>query len=129
MDWGALLTQIFQVCLIPLLGVLTSFLVVLIKKKAEEIAERTDNNLAKKYIKLVGETVAECVAATNQTYVDNLKPEGLFDAEAQREAFQQTFNAVMAILSDDVVEYMTELFGDFEEYLTAKIEAEVAAQK
>lgn len=129
MDWGVLLKEIFEVCLIPLLGVLTSFLIVLIKKKAEEIAQRTQNDLAKKYIQLLGDTVAQCVAATNQTYVENLKTEQLFDAEAQREAFQQTFNAVMAILSDEAKVYLTELLGDLDEYVTAKIEAEVAVQK
>ena len=129
MDWGVLLKEIFEVCLIPLLGVLTSFLIVLIKKKAEEIAQRTQSDLAKKDIQLLGDTVAQCVAATNQTYVENLKAEQLFDAEAQREAFQQTFNAVMAILSDEAKVYLTELLGDLDEYVTAKIEAEVAAQK
>ena len=35
-------------------------------------------------------TVIDCVIATNQTYVDALKAEGKFDADAHREAFKKT---------------------------------------
>jgi len=37
MEWGILINEIFQVCLIPLLGVLTTYLVKYIQIKAEEI--------------------------------------------------------------------------------------------
>jgi hypothetical protein len=37
MEWGILINEIFQVCLIPLLGVLTTYLVNYIKVKSEEI--------------------------------------------------------------------------------------------
>ena len=72
------------------------------------------------------ETVRTCVVATNQTYVNALKEQGKFDLEAQKEAFKKTYEAVMAILSEDAVKYLTEYYGDFTSQLTELIECEVA---
>ena len=45
-----LLTQIFQVCIIPLLGVLTTFIIKWINVKSNQIQKNNDNALANKYI-------------------------------------------------------------------------------
>ena len=50
MDWLELLNQIFQICIIPLLGVLTTFLVAYINKKKEALKTQVDNTLYHKYI-------------------------------------------------------------------------------
>ena len=127
--WLELLAQIFQVCIIPLLGVLTAFAVKWINAKSEEIKVKNDNELYQKYINMLTQTITDCVIATNQTYVDALKNKNAFDKEAQEEAFRLTYEAVMVILSDDMKEYLTNAIGDFEEYVIQKIEAEVSANK
>lgn len=129
MDWIALLEQICQILLVPVLGAVATFLIALINAKKEEIKQNTDNALAKKYLDLVSNTVIACVSATNQTYVEAMKENNLFDEEAQKIAFQQTYNAVMSIISEDVKTYLEEIVGDFDEFITAKIEAEVSQQK
>ena len=68
MDWMEMLQKIFEVCIIPLLGILTSYLIVFIRKKSKELEETTDNELYKKYIEMLQDTVVRCVIATNQTY-------------------------------------------------------------
>lgn len=125
MDWLELLNEIFQVCIIPLLGVLTAFGVQLIKTKAAEIATRQDNELAEKYINMLANTISNCVIATNQTYVNVLKDKNAFDAEAQKEAFQKTYQAVIAALGDDAKEYLSNIYGDLQSYIESCIEAEV----
>ena len=52
MDWMNLLQQIFEVCIIPLLGILTTYFIVFIKNKSNELKEVTDNELYRKYIDL-----------------------------------------------------------------------------
>ena len=69
------------------------------------------------------------VIATNQTYVESLKKQGKFDAEAQKVAFNQTYEAVMCILSEEAKEYLNEAVGDLNLYITQKIEAEVQLNK
>lgn len=129
MEWLALLYEILQVCVIPLLGVLTAFIVKYINMKSVEIQANVDNDMADKYIAMVADTVSACVIATNQTYVEALKKENAFTVEAQKEAFNLTYNAVMAILTDEAKEYLAEIYGDVAAYITNKIEAEVNISK
>ena len=129
MDWSSLLYTIVEVCVIPLLGVLTVYLVKFIKDKSVEIQNKVDNDTADKYIGMVAETITACVVATNQTYVEALKKENAFTAEAQKEAFKQTYDAVMSILTDEAKLYLAELYGDVTSYITIKIEAEVNKSK
>lgn len=131
-----LLSSVFEVCIIPLLGVLTAFIVAFLKAKKEEIlagieANKTqeEKELATKYLNMVEETVTNCVIATNQTYVDSLKAEGKFDAEAQKIAFEKTLNAVLAILSEDAKQYLTQIFGDLNIFLSNLIESQVNINK
>lgn len=121
--------QIIQVCVIPLLGILTKYLVDYLTAKRNEINSKTDNETAQKYANMIYQTVVDCVIATNQTYVDSLKKSGSFDEAAQKEAFNRTMNAIMTILSDDAKEYITEATGDLNTYLTQLIEAEVNKRK
>lgn len=128
-DWLELLDKLFEIAIFPLLAAATMYLVALIKVKKQEVLETTKNDTAKKYIELLDKTITECVLATNQTYVEALKKQGMFDAEAQKQAFQQTYEAVMAILTKDAEVYLAESIKDLNAYITTKIEAQVVTAK
>ena len=108
---------------------LVAFFVKWVNVKSSEIAVSTDNALLNKYLSMLTSTITDCVIATNQTYVDALKAEGKFDAEAQKKAFSLTCDAVLSILTDDAKEYLSESLGDLESYITSKIESQVKLQK
>ena len=129
MDWPNLLTQIFEVCIIPLLAFLTTYIVKYIQVKNAEITAKSENELVDKYVNMLSYTISSCVVATNQTYVEALKKQGKFDAEAQKVAFNMTLNAVMEILSEDAKKYLSEAFGDLNSYITSQIEASVNVNK
>lgn len=124
-----LILTIFQVCIIPLLGVLTTFFVKWVNAKSAEIQTNIDDATLRKYMGMLTETIADCVVATNQTFVETLKAQGKFDEEAQKEAFRQTSMAVIQILSEDAKDYLSSAVGDLETYITKKIEAEVNLNK
>lgn len=124
-----LMTQLFELVLIPLTIAITKFLIDFLAAKRDEIKGRTENDLAKKYIDMITDTITRCVIATNQTYVDTLKKQGSFDKEAQSLAFDMTYHAVVQILSEDAKAYIEETTGDMKIYLTQLIEAEVAKNK
>ena len=90
-----LMTQLFELVLIPLAIAVTKFLIGFLAAKRDEIKSRTENDLAKKYIDMITDTITRCVIATNQTYVDTLKKQGSFDKEAQSLAFDMTYHAVV----------------------------------
>ena len=129
MEWLPLLYQILEVCVIPLLGILTVYIVKYINVKSTEIQDKVENEMADKYIAMLADTITACVIATNQTYVEALKRQNAFTAEAQKEAFDLTFNAVMAVLTDEAKQYLTSIYGDLTAYITTKIEAEVNISK
>ena len=124
-----LIKQIFEVCIIPLFGVLTVYITSLIQKKTQEITKEADNEIANKYINLLSETITQCVIATNQTYVESLKKSGSFDAEAQKEAFRRTYESVMNILTVEAKQYLANVYGELDKYITSKIESEVNINK
>lgn len=124
-----ILFQIFELCVIPLLGVLTAYLVTYIKAKTNQLTEISQNDTLDKYLIMLGETVSRCVTATNQTYVDALKAQGQFDGTAQKIAFAMTLDAVMNIMGEEAILYLNEACGDLTAYITNMIEAEVKIQK
>ena len=124
-QYAELIKKVFEVCLFPLLGVLTTYLILFINKKSQELKAATDNELYHKYIDMLEQTVVNCVIATNQTYVDSLKKAGKFDKEAQVEAFNRTYNQVMQILAEDAKIYLESAVGDLNAYITNMIETQV----
>ena len=124
-----ILQQIFELCVIPLLGILTTYLVKLIRKKNEELDAKVSKEVSKKYIDMLADTITDCVISTNQTYVDALKAANAFDKEAQKKAFELTYNEIMNVLTEDAKEYLTTIYGDLEIYITTKIESEVKLYK
>ena len=129
MEWIVLLQQIFELCIVPLLGVITMYIINYIKVKTAELKTTNSNEVLVKYLDMLSTTVIECVIATNQTYVNSLKGQNAFDETAQKIAFQKTYDAVIAILSDDAKEYLTNVYGDLTVFITNMIEAEVNRNK
>jgi hypothetical protein len=124
-----MLAQIFEVCIIPLLGVLTAYFIKFVNAKSAEIGTKVENETQKKYLEMLNSTITDCVIATTQTYVDSLKKQGTFDAEAQKVAFTMTYESVVKLLTDEATEYLNEAVGDLQLYITQKIEAEVNLNK
>jgi hypothetical protein len=128
-NWLDILYKVFEVAIVPILGAATVYLVTLIKAKKQEILDKTKNETAQKYIEMLDKTITECVLATNQTYVESLKKAGKFDADAQKEAFRITYEAVMGILTDEAQKYLNESIKDLNSYITTKIESQVVVAK
>lgn len=59
-----LLTQIMEVVVIPLLGILTAYVVKVVNAKLEEVSVSRKNELEKKYINMLNDTISDCVIAT-----------------------------------------------------------------
>lgn len=129
MEWAVIINEVFTVVLIPLLGLITKYVIEFLHAKREEVKNKTDNNTLKKYIDMLDATIERAVIATNQTYVNALKEKGEFGPEAQKEAFTKTYQAVMAVLSLEAVNYLNEAVGDLQSYIMTGIESQVNLQK
>ena len=124
-----LLGKIFELCIIPLLGILVPFVIQWIRTKSAALVASADNDLSKKYIAVLTDTVTNAVIAVKQTYVDALKGKNAFTAEAQKEAFTMAYTAVLNNLTDEAKIYLNEAYGDLESYIKVLIEAKVHENK
>ena len=82
----------------------------------------------KKYgtiINNINDIVQAAVMATQQTFVDNLKKDGKFNPEAQKEAFNKTFNEVKAQITPELENAVNEIVKDFDKWLETQIEATI----
>lgn len=129
MDWLNILSQACEICLFPVLSILSFWAIKLINTKAAEWVEKNKNDTFDKYILMLADTIEACVLATNQTYVEGLKKEGKFDLEAQKKAFEMTKDAVLAILTEDAKECLSSAIGDLDTFLAQQIEAQVNISK
>lgn len=124
-----LLGKIFELCIVPLLGILVPFVIQWIRTKSAALMASADNDLSKKYIAMLTDTVTNAVIAVKQTYVDALKGKNAFTAEAQKEAFTMAYTAVLNNLTDEAKVYLNEAYGDLESYIKVLIEAKVHENK
>lgn len=129
MNWMNVLAQVFELVVYPVLSITGVYLTYLISVKIKELKQKTNDETAQKYLNMLDVTIQNAVLATTQTYVESLKKQGKFDAEAQKLAFKQTYDAVMNVLTADAVRYITVIVGDLETYVTNKIEANVKLSK
>lgn len=129
MNWANIISQLFEIVIFPLLAIGSVYLITLIKVKIQEIKQAKEDAIYVKYLTMLEDTIVNCVISTTQTYVEALKKQGKFDADAQKIAFTKTYTNVMAILSKDAKKYLEEAIGDLETYVYNKIEAEVNLTK
>lgn len=129
MDWATIGTQVFNICIVPILGLLTGYLVMFLREKIDASIKKTNSELAAKYLQMLKETITNCVLATKQTYVDSLKDKNVFDESAQKEAFAKVYDTVMGGLTDEMKNYLGHVTTDLPTLVTELIEAKVAETK
>lgn len=109
--------------------VLTGFLCDWIHKLAEESVKNMENERVKLVVSEIDESVRAAVSYVNQTFVDVLKKQNVWDEESAKKAFQTAFETVVETLSADATEYILDTFGDIHKYLEVKIEEKVHSAK
>lgn len=129
MNWTEILNAIFELVLIPLLGIIVKYGTQFISAKIAQWKEQKDDELFHKYLDQLDEAITRSVIATNQIYVDSLKDKNAFDAQAQKEAFQKTYDNIIAMLTEDARNMLSEALGDLQAYITTSIEANVKLNK
>lgn len=129
MDWLSIIQQIVEIAVIPALGILLSWLTTKIVEKLETDKKQKEAELAAAYLKELDALIINCVKATNQTFVDELKKQGSFDKAAQAQALDKTLDAIFGLLSEEAETHLTRLVGDLRKYIEEKVEASIEEVK
>ena len=81
------------------------------------------NNKLARWSTAVTKIIMEAVQSVFQTYVEALKKEGKFTEAEQRIANEKALSIIKSQLTDELIKYITENFGDMEVFLKEQIEA------
>jgi N-methylhydantoinase B/oxoprolinase/acetone carboxylase alpha subunit len=122
MTWNEVIMYIIET-------MLKLIVVVIIPYLFNQIRIKLQNDTQIKYLGMFEQLVKDAVSQVQQTYVENMKAEDLFDEKAQIEAFDMVKSTVLNMMNDRMMKIVMEAVGDFDEYLRNKIEAQVFAIK
>lgn len=120
---------LFQVVLVPAVPVLLKILYNFVVAYTAEKSEKIENEKVRGYVNDAVKAVMTAVTSTFQTYVDSLKKQGKFDEEAQKIAFNTARDTALLMLTQDMRDAVTTLYGDFDTWLSKTIEQFVLANK
>ena len=73
------------------------------------------------------EIIQKSVLAIQQSFVSQLKNDGKFDEDKQKEAFRKAYQLAITSISDESKKLIEANFGDLEQWLTTQIEAFVGS--
>ena len=111
--------------LIPLL---ITIITICICTMTSKIAKNAAESAPSKYSEIIyalENIVNKAVITTNQTFVNELKKQGKFDKKAMEEAYNKTFNSIVASLSQSFFEYIDKEAIDIDTLLKNMIETSV----
>jgi len=124
-----ILSELLKAVLTVVIPILAGYLVTFIQGKSKSIVAGANSTIAKDLVTGAEKIIVDAVQATNQTFVDELKKAGKFDAAAAEEAFKRTKDAVLKILPQSTKDALSVLYGDVDAWLDAQVESTVKAVK
>lgn len=114
---------------LPVLSALAAFAIAYLRKKTAELTASIENAALKKYVELASDAALQAVEYTTQTYVDTLKASGEFGKDAQLEALARAKQTALTLISKDAQAIISEAYGDFDVWISTKIEQLVQETK
>ena len=109
--------------------VATSVLTFLLKTYLEELINKNVQNETADALKKGLNIILDSVNYVQQTYVDNLKKEDKFTAEAQSKALQSAKQRAIELMNTDVQSAIEASYGNLDIYVTTIIESLIKKNK
>lgn len=106
-------------------SILIPVIVFLGNKLSAYLKNKIENEKLQKYVDQATNAVVLAVTSTAQTYVDALKKAGEFNEDTQKLAFNKAKDQALKLITVEGQKAIETLYGDFDEWLTAFIEATV----
>ncbi len=123
------LSTILKVVLVPILPLLTTYIIYWLKIKVDELKEKINNEKFNKYLDILHELITSNVMMVNQTFVDALKKDEIFTKENQIEAFNLVKTNVLNSLTKVGYNILANVIEDLDTYINTEIEAAVRLNK
>lgn len=128
--WKEVLESVLIAVITAAVTGLCGYFVAFMKKKAEDLKQKSEDARVRNLIDNANTIIVNLVEATSQSVVSELKKGGLFDAERQKEVFNNVVNTAQLQLSTDMKDAIQQTFNiDAVDYIKTKIESTIAKDK
>lgn len=125
----AWLHEILYVVVVATVPVVAKFLISYLETRRAEAQVKLEKRVFEDTVLETTDLIKKAVDTTSQTYVDSLKQSGKFDAEAQKEAFQRSFENVKTLLDNDSKQLLETAYSDLDKWIELQIESYIRSQK
>lgn len=129
MNTNQLLNDLLYAVLIAAIPILTNYLVKFLESKKTQIDDNKKNADFSNTLSKALEIVSTVVKYVSQTYVDDLKKQGKFDANAQEEALKKAVETIQSQLDEDTKALLITAYGDLSQWIRVQIEATIKDSK
>lgn len=116
------LTYLVVACVIPVM-------VKILKDKIANDKNLADVELVYELVDIAADVAIKCCNVVNQTFVDDLKAQGEFDSDSQKEAFKMCKDMILSMLNDATKEAIIALHTDLDTWIDSQIENSVKVLK
>lgn len=121
-----ILMVLLKLVIMIVVPVATSVLTYLFKKYVEELINKNVQGETAEALKRGLDIITDSVNYVQQTYVDTLKKEDKFSAEAQAEALEAAKNRAIELMNTDIQSAIESSYGNLDTYVTTIIESIIA---
>lgn len=124
------MNELSQQIITWLLGLLSTIITtVLLPYFVSWLKSKTESENLKYIIDEITQTVSDSVNYTNQVFVDQLKKDGKFDAEKQKEALKMSLDYTIDSLTNKTKQIISKNGLDLENVIVKYIESEIRKNK
>ena len=129
MEFKDILQQVLYVVITVVVPIFVTYLVNLIRSFVQKTTENIKNEKIRTLIGYAGDAISLSVSTVSQTYVDALKKQGTFNAEAQSIAKRMAVDKAKALITKEMKNAIETVYTNFDSYLENYIEGIVRASK
>lgn len=130
MNWQEIISTVLITVITGAVTAVSSFLIAFIKRKINDLREKSEDERTKKLLGLAEDVISTTVDAAQQTIVDSLKKQNNFTQEAAQEVFENVKDKILNTLTEETKKAIEEVSNmDIADYISDKIEAQIAKNK
>ena len=121
--------MVLQVLIAIAIPVITTILTTLARKALEYQIQKIEDEKTRRLLLEGTSLILDSVNYVQQTYVDNLKSAGKFDAAAQQHALEAAKTRALDLMQDDVYKVLNNQYKNINNYMDTIIESAIAKKK
>lgn len=129
MTFKEFIQQLMYLVITGILPFVTVYFANYVKSIIQKNSEKAENEQLQSLISYAGESISVAVMTVSQTYVDAMKKQGKFDAEAQAIAKQMAIDKAKELISKEMKSAIETVYTNFDAYLDNYIETIVRESK